>query len=204
MIVIRNIFGNCKTDPSWQEKMQNAELDYLELDQRDAQKNSCRKLTKKGLDIGISLERDIMLKDGDIILYDSTRKYAVVVKITLREVMIIDLSSELIRQPDVLLKLSFELGHALGNQHWKAIIKNGHVFVPLTVAQKVMGSVIHTHGFDYLPYTFVSGECVLPLLSNSEARLLFGGAEDMDKHIHVDHHKHTHRNVKSGDSHECH
>ncbi len=49
--------------------------------------------------------------------------------------------------------------------------------MPLTVATTMMDSVMRTHGFQHLPFRFVKGAEILPLLTNSEARLLFGGAE---------------------------
>lgn len=85
----------------------------------------------------------------------------------------------------MLIKTSFELGHALGNQHWKAVTKNNEVYIPLTVETKMMDSVMRTHGFQHLPYAFVGGAEILPLLTTSEARLLFGGAEETDTHVHV-------------------
>ncbi len=57
--------------------------------------------------------------------------------------------------------------------------------MPLTVATTMMDSVMRTHGFQHLPFRFVKGAEILPLLTNSEARLLFGGAEDTDTHVHV-------------------
>lgn len=44
---------------------------------------------------------------------------------------------------------------------------------------------MRTHGFEHLPYAFVSGATVLPNLTPSEARLLFGGAEETATHVHV-------------------
>ena len=39
---------------------------------------------------------------------------------------------------DVVVRTAFELGHALGNQHWPAVVKGDRVYVPLTVDRKVM------------------------------------------------------------------
>lgn len=199
MLVIQEVLGNCKSDPDWQAELCGMQVDYLVLDQHDAQKNSCRKNTQSGLALGISLSRDVMLADGDVLLFDALKKRAVVVRITLRKVMIIDLNSQLTLQPDGLMKLGFELGHALGNQHWKAVLKKSQVYIPVTVAERVMESVIRTHGFNGLHYSFVGGESVLPHLSSSEARLLFGGAEETDMHVEV-----THNKTNYGDGHDHH
>ena len=185
MILIEHILGNAKKDPHWQHKLEGAKVDLLVLDQRDAQKSRCRRTSLGGLDLGISLERNVVLSDGDVLMWDEASRTGVVVQLNLRDVMVIDLK-ELKKQPlDVLIKTSFELGHALGNQHWKAVTKNNEVYIPLTVEPKMMDSVMRTHGFQHLPYAVVGGAEILPLLTTSEARLLFGGAEETDTHVHV-------------------
>ena len=185
MILIEHILGNAKKDPHWKQKLAGANVDLLILDQREAQKSRCRRTSVGGLDLGISLERNVVLADGDILMWDEKTNSAVVVQLNLRDVMVIDLK-ELKQQPlDVLIKTSFELGHALGNQHWKAVTKNNEVYIPLTVETKMMDSVMRTHGFEHLPYAFISGAAVLPNLTSSEARLLFGGAEETGTHVHV-------------------
>ena len=185
MILIEHILGNAKKDPHWKQKLEAANVDLLVLDQREAQKSRCRRTSLGGLDLGISLERNVVLSDGDVLLWDEATNTAVVVQLNLRYVMVIDLK-ELKQQPlDVLIKTSFELGHALGNQHWKAVTKHNEVYIPLTVETKMMDSVMRTHGFQHLPYAFIGGAEILPLLTTSEARLLFGGAEETDTHVHV-------------------
>jgi urease accessory protein len=185
VILIEHILGNAKKDPVWQRRLEGAHIDLLVLDQREAQKSRCRRTSLGGRDLGISLERNVVLADGDVLMWDEASKTAVVVQLNLRDVMVIDLK-ELKKQPlDVLIKTSFELGHALGNQHWKAVTKNNEVYIPLTVETKMMDSVMRTHGFQHLPYAFVGGAEILPLLTTSEARLLFGGAEETDTHVHV-------------------
>ena len=117
MILIEHILGNAKKDPHWKQKLEAANVDLLVLDQREAQKSRCRRTSLGGLDLGISLERNVVLSDGDVLLWDEATNTAVVVQLNLRDVMVIDLK-ELKQQPlDVLIKTSFELVHALGNQH---------------------------------------------------------------------------------------
>lgn len=185
MILIEHILGNAKKDPAWQHTLEGAHIDLLVLDPREAQKSRCRRTSLGGRDLGISLERNVVLADGDVLLWDEASRTAVVVQLNLRDVMVIDLK-ELKKQPlDVLIKTSFELGHALGNQLWKAVTKNHEVYIPLTVETKMMDSVMRTHGFEHLPYAFVGGAEIVPNLTPSEARLLFGGAEETDTHVHV-------------------
>ena len=54
------------------------------------------------------------------------------------------------------MRTCIELGHALGNQHWPALVKGARVFVPLTVDHKVMASVMKTHRFEGIRYEFVA------------------------------------------------
>ncbi|HBA9513308.1 TPA: urease accessory protein UreE [Escherichia coli] len=187
MILIERVLGNIKNDPAWQTKLKDATIDLLALDQREAQKSRCRKLSSQGVDLGISLERNVVLTDGDVLFWNDELHMAIVVQIQQRDVMVISLSGIKKYSSDELIKTCFELGHVLGNQHWKAVTKNNEVYVPLTVAPTMMDSVMKTHGFQHLPYHFAKGAEILPLLSHSEARLLLGGAEDTDTHVHVSH-----------------
>ena len=185
MILIEHILGNVKKDPVWQEKLKDATFDLLVLDQREAQKAVAVNSARRGwIWVFRSTDTSFWLMG---MCWRGMKKtnVAVVVQINLRDVMVIDLSELKSRSPDELIKTCFELGHALGNQHWKAVTKNNEVYVPLTVATTMMDSVMRTHGFQHLPFRFVKGAEILPLLSNSEARLLFGGAEDTDTHVHV-------------------
>ena len=82
-----------------------------------------------------------------------------------------------------------ELGHALGNQHWPAVVREDCVYVPLTVDRKVMLSVMRTHRLEHIAYSFRPGEEVIPYLAPHEVRRLFGGAE---AGAHAHHHVHEH------------
>ena len=79
--------------------------------------------------------------------------------------------------PKMAMRTCVELGHAMGNQHWPALVKDNAVYVPLTVDRKVMASVMNTHRFEGIRYEFVPGREVIPYLAPHESRRLFGGAE---------------------------
>lgn len=202
MILIEHILGNVRKDPVWQKRQKNAQVDTLILDQREAQKSRCRKNTEKGQDLGIALDRKVLLSDGDVLLFDEATNTMTIAQISLRDVMMINLSHLKSLSTEEHIRISFELGHALGNQHWKAVLKGDIVYAPLTVSEKVMASVMRTHGFSEETFTFVKGETILPQLSHSEARLLFGGAEDADTHVHVELgliHQHNHGHAHGHD-----
>lgn len=176
MQIIESILGN-RNDPVWQARLQDTALDELELSQWDAQKNRLRKETRNGQTVAISLDRDRFLHDGDILFWDADKKEALVCRIALCEVLVIDLFGLKSLPQEQQIERCVQLGHALGNQHWPAVVHDGYVYVPMAVNRKVMNSVMNTHHFDGITYSFAPGETIAPLLSPAEARKLFGGTE---------------------------
>jgi urease accessory protein len=183
MNVIETVLGNAE-DPTWKARLRNACVDVLSLDQWQAQKNRFRRRTEAGIDLAVSLERSVHLHDGDILFWDDAKRQAIVTRIHLKEVMIIRLDSVLSQTPEILARTCLEIGHALGNQHWPAVVKGTTVYVPLTVNQQVMNSVMKTHAFEGVTFEFAPGGTVIAYLSPHESRKLFGGA-DAVPHSHV-------------------
>ncbi len=176
MILVETIVGNA-ADPAWAARLAAATIDTLALDHWEAQKNRFRKTTAGGQEIAVSLDRGTFMRDGDILLWDAGAARAVVARISLRDVMVIHLDTLAAEAPEHAMRTCVELGHALGNQHWPALVKGTRVFVPLTVDRKVMASVMNTHRFEGIRYEFVAGGDVVPYLAPHESRRLFGGAE---------------------------
>ncbi len=170
--VVGNIF-----DEEWKQRLDGADLEFIELDQWTAQKSRFVARSQRGGEYAIALRRSRRLVDGDVLHFDSQRGRAVVVRIKLSEVMVIDLgrieSFPLQQQQERLV----ELGHAIGNQHWPAVVRDGKLYVPLTVDHKVAQSVMRSHNIEPLEVEFVHGREVLTYLSPHEVRRLFGGAE---------------------------
>ncbi len=165
------------TEDGWPARLQGARVDVLRLDQAEAQKSRLRKATDGGVEVAISLDRGTQLRDGDIVCWDEAHRTAIVARIDLNEVLIIDLSALLHGPREVSMTRCVELGHALGNQHWAAVVKGTRVYVPLTVARAVMASVMKSHDFEGVTYAFAPGAEVIPYLAPHEARRLFGTAE---------------------------
>jgi len=176
VILVEAVLGNA-SDPEWAARLSAAVVDALELDHWEAQKNRFRKRTAGGVEIAVSLDRGAFMRDGDVLLWDAPAARAVVARISLRDVMIVHLDELGRLAPEIALRTCVELGHALGNQHWPALVKGGRVYVPLTVDRKVMASVMKTHRFDGIRYEFVPGGEIVPYLAPHESRRLFGGAE---------------------------
>ena len=142
-----SVLGNVD-DPGWVERLAGATVDRLVLDQWEAQRSRLRKSTEGGTELAISLERSVHLRDGDILAWDETRGAAIVARIDLKPVMIVYLDGLAGVDPAVRARTCVELGHAIGNQHWPAVVKGDRVYVPLTVDHNVMSSVMKTHGFE--------------------------------------------------------
>ena len=176
MILVNAVLGNIH-QPDWRERLAGATVDGLHLDQWEAQKNRLRKASQGGTEVAISLDRGVHLQDGDVLVWDESRHTAVVARISLRDVLVIRLEGLGSEATEVAIRTAVELGHALGNQHWPAVVKSGRVFVPLTVDRQVMASVMKTHAFQGIEYEFAPGSEVIPYLAPHEARRLFGGAE---------------------------
>jgi urease accessory protein len=164
------------SEGDWPRRLEAARVDVLRLDHAEAQKSRLRKLTDGGAEVAVSLDRGTQLRDGDILLWDEAQRSALVARVDLTDVLVIDLSA----LPDVPRELSMaacvELGHALGNQHWPAVVKGSRVYVPLTVDRAVMTSVLKTHSFNSVTFAFLPGAEVIPYLTPQEARRLFGAA----------------------------
>ncbi|MBK8048090.1 MAG: urease accessory protein UreE [Anaerolineales bacterium] len=188
MRLLESIVGNIN-QPEWAERLAGATVDVLALDQWEAQKNRFRKPTRGGVEVAISLDRSNHLQNGDILAWDETTRTAIVAEIDLKDVLIVDLSGLTGLPSEEMLRTAVELGHALGNQHWPAVMKGLHVYVPLTVDRTVMASVMRTHAFPGITYSFAPGAEVIPYLAPHEARRLFGGAEGP---IHRQTHEHKH------------
>ncbi len=190
MKVYTEIIGNINKDPEWKEKLEKTEVDYIVLDQWTAQKSRFLGKGMSGEEYPIALKRHTQVVDGDIVEYDPESGRSAVLRIELNPVLVIDLAPLAEQDHDTIIRRSVELGHAIGNQHWPAVVKGTKVYVPLTVDKKVMLSVMETHHLEGVNYEFQTGLDVIPYLAPHEIRRLFGGA-GQESHSHEGHH-HSH------------
>jgi len=192
MILVEDTLGNLR-DPVWRDRAGRAAVDPLVLEQWEAPKSRLRKASAGGVELAISLPRSKHLHDGDVLHYDEAAGVIVVAQIALKEVLVIELEGLEALSPAEILRTAFELGHGLGNQHWPAVIKGSTVYVPLSVDQKVMASVMRTHAFEHVRTRFAPGEDIAAKLDAREVRLLFAGADATPHHHHGDlQHDHDH------------
>lgn len=191
MDVITAIIGNIH-DPAWAARLSDSHIENLYLDQWTAQKSRFLVTGDHGNDYPIALARGSRVTDGDIVAYDPEAGTAAVLHLDLSNVLVIDMSGLTGRAPEDIIRISVELGHALGNQHWPAVVKGTKVYVPLTVDKKVMLSVMETHNIEGITYAFQPGTDIIPYLAPHEIRRLFGGASH-ESHSHEEHcHCHIH------------
>jgi urease accessory protein len=174
-MLVASVLGNVH-EPGWTARLGAARTDDLVLDQWEAQKSRFRKTTANGIEVGLALRRGTRLRDGDVLAWDEESGTAVVARIRLGDVMVIDLSGLAAQPGPVALRSAIELGHAIGNQHWPAVVKDDRMYVPLTVDRTVMDSVMRTHNVLGVTHDFVAGTEVIAFLAPHESRRLFGGA----------------------------
>lgn len=187
MNIYTEIIGNIHHAPEWADKLGEAEVETVYLDQWTAQKSRFLAKGDKGNEYPVALKRHSQVVDGDILYYSPEEKKAVVIRIELSPVLVIDMGALAAKEPNTIIRISVELGHAIGNQHWPAVVKDTKVYVPLTVDKKVMLSVMETHHIEGITYEFQKGMEIIPYLAPHEIRRLFGGA-GQESHSH----EHTH------------
>src|SRR5262249_44634816 len=126
---VSTILGN-SADGDWPARLNGAQVDVLQLTAAQAQRTRLRRPTEGGTDAATALERGAALRAGDVLGWDEATRTAVVVRLELPDVMVVDLSSLLAGPAETLLARSVQLGHALGNQHWPALVKGAQVYLP--------------------------------------------------------------------------
>ncbi len=200
MKIYTEVLGNVNTSSDWKEKLEGFEVDYIFLDQWMAQKSRFLGKGVSGKEYPVALARHTHIVDGDVIDFDPEAKTAAMLRLELSPVLVVDLAGIADKDPQTIIRISLELGHAIGNQHWPAVVKGTKVYVPLTVDKKVMLSVLETHHIPGISFEFENGLDVIPFLAPHETRRLFGGA-GQDSHSHEHDHGHI---VHYHDHDHCH
>ena len=91
-MLVETVLGNVN-EPAWTERLREAKVDDLVLDQWDAQKSRLRRTTSLGTELALSLARGVRLRDGDVLAWDDATATAVVARIALGEVMVVHLDT---------------------------------------------------------------------------------------------------------------
>lgn len=181
MIKVDTILGNISS-PKWQLLAVGAKLEHITLDQWMAQRSRFVARSDEGKEYAFRLERNTRLSDGDVVAWDEAAKRMAVIRLQLADLLVIDLGT-LARQPiDTALRTAVELGHAIGNQHWAAVVRGTKVYVPLVVDKKIMESVMQTHHLEHIFYSFRPAQQIIPYLSPHEVRRLMGTTAEAGHH----------------------
>lgn len=138
MKIYTEIIGNLQ-DPEWVKKAREAEIEYIDLDQWTAQKSRFVVKGDRENEYAVALKRHSQMLDGDIIEYLPEQRRIAAIRIRLNDVLVADLSDLARQTPETIIHISVELGHAIGNQHWPAVVKGTKVYIPLTVDKKSDG-----------------------------------------------------------------
>ncbi len=176
------VLGNMAED-DWPARLRGSRIDSLALDVAEAQRSRLRKLTAGGIDVAVGLDRGVHLRDGDVLHWDEHGRTAVVARVDLGNVLVIDVSGLLDKPPETLLSRCVEIGHGLGNQHWPAVVKASQVYVPVMVAENAMEAVLEAHRLEGVSWWFARGADVLSYLAPDEARMLFAGGAAGHSHL---------------------
>lgn len=200
MKIYSEVLGNIRKSDEWKHKLEGMEIDEIFLDQWTAQKSRFLGKGLSGAEYPVALARHTQIADGDVIYFNPEEKKAVVLRLELNPVLVVDLAGIADKDHDTIIRIALELGHAIGNQHWPAVVKGTKVYVPLTVDKKVMLSVLETHHIPGITFEFEKGSDVIPYLAPHETRRLFGGAGH-ESHSHIHDHDHIVYCHDHGDGH---
>ena len=191
MKVYRTILGNIRSR-EWASRLDGCTAEYIDLDRWTAQKSRFMGRGDRGNIYAVALERNTRLADGDIIDFDPAGGRIVIIRLSIGEVLVADLGALSGASAERIVRTAVELGHAVGNQHWAAVVKGMQVYIPLTVDRKVMESVMRTHAIEGVGWSFRRGDEVIPYLAPHEIRRLFGGTGCGHEHSHEYAHTHEH------------
>ena len=181
MKIYTDILGNI-SDQAWSERAAHAQIEYIDLDQWTAQKSRFVAKGSLGGEYAVALKRRTTVADGDVLLYDEGSGRMAGVRLRMNDIMVIDLGALMHQEIATALHIAVELGHALGNQHWPAVVQGSKVYVPLTVDRKVMQSVMKTHSLEHIAYSFRPADQIIPYLSPYEVRRLLGTHPEAEHH----------------------
>lgn len=185
-MIYRSILGNI-AQKEWAERAEHLTVEEIALDQWTAQKSRFSARGNRGGEYAVALKRHSALRDGDVISYQPERQLMAVIRLQLRDVMVIDLGALANMEPTEIIHSAVDLGHAIGNQHWPAVVRGTEVYVPMTTDRRVMQSVMNSHHIEHIAYSFRGAEQIVPYLSPYEVRRLLGGtAEHTHHHHHAD------------------
>ena len=147
MITISSTLGNIFHDNEWNAKFNKAtkgnSFETLQLSRIDLSKNRLRAKTNKGTDVGIVLNPDTKIHNGDVLL--SNQEKFIFIQQNPEKVISVTKKAKSETNFDETLVL---IGHILGNRHRPIQIENEKIFFPILseseiyVFRKLFSSII--------------------------------------------------------------
>lgn len=160
MLVVETRLGNVNADEALALRLQamekSAAVERVSISPTDAQRRRLRLKAASGADVGIAIDADVALSDGDVLCRAGDDSRVVVIEVTPAEAMAVRVSPALADEAS--FAYGVRLGHVLGNQHWPIKVDGPVVLSPVNVDRVVMETVLRTHGFEGLEWEFISVE----------------------------------------------
>src|SRR5262245_36055605 len=111
LVRVTAVLGS-SADDGWAGRLAGARVDVLHVGQAEAQKSRLRTITTYGTEVAVSLDRGTQLRDGDVLYWDDDRRAAIVARVDLGDVLVIDLTALTTRPVTEAMSECVELGHA--------------------------------------------------------------------------------------------
>ncbi|MHB8602149.1 MAG: urease accessory protein UreE [Nitrosotalea sp.] len=135
MILINFIVGNIFQDPFLGDKfkkLSSEKCERIRISRIELEKNRFRRNTDKGTDVGISLESDEKLHNGDVLL-DELDKFIVIEQMP-EKVISINVRGDL----NMVKKIMPVVGHIIGNRHRPIQIdEEGIIYFPVMAESEI-------------------------------------------------------------------
>lgn len=144
MLTINSIIGNIFQDPHLGDKFKKLssteKCEKIRISRIELEKNRFRRKTDKGTDVGIAIESDMKLHNGDVLL-DELDKFVIIEQMP-EKVISISVKGDLYNAKRILPII----GHIIGNRHRPIQINDdGTIYFPI-MAESEMETFSHLFG----------------------------------------------------------
>lgn len=135
MLLINSIVGNIFQDPFLRDKfkkLSTEKCERIKISRIELEKNRFRRNTDKGTDVGVALESDKKLHNGDVLL-DEIDKFIIVEQMP-EKVISINVRGDL----NMIKKIMPVVGHIIGNRHRPIQIDDeGIIYFPVMAESEI-------------------------------------------------------------------
>lgn len=132
MITVDTIIGNINKDKKLREEFQvlceKNLCERIMVSRLESQRVRMRKITDKGTDVGLTLPKGTILRNGDVV--HLTKDKIIIVNIEPENVAVLSLKTDDSHDYD-LFALAVRIGHALGNMHRPIKVVGETIYVPI-------------------------------------------------------------------------